>query len=130
MSNYTVKRIGDMESIFHGGFKLAGAELETTSLGMNVIDMPAAAAGRYPEHTHEHDGQEEVYVVLRGSGHMVVDGDEIPLDAETIVRCAAAAKRNVFPGPDGIRLLVLGGIPGAPYARPEMFSKGAGAAAG
>lgn len=125
MSNYTVKRIGDMEAIFHGGFKLAGAELETTSLGMNVIDMPAEASGRYPEHTHDHDGQEEVYVVLRGSGRMVVDGDEIGLDPETIVRCAAAAQRCIYPGPDGLRLLVVGGIPGAAYSRPEMFSKAA-----
>jgi ubiquinone/menaquinone biosynthesis C-methylase UbiE len=27
-------------------------------------------------------------------------------------------------GPDGLRLLVVGGVPGGPYTRAEIFSKG------
>jgi hypothetical protein len=42
----------------------------------------------------------------------------MPLDAEHIARVGPAAKRKVWAGPDGIRLLVLGGVPGRIYAPP------------
>lgn len=124
MSNHTVKRIAEMESIFHGAFRKAGAELEVESFGMNIIELPPGAGEHYPEHTHEHDEQEEVYIALRGSGTITVDGTDHPLDADTIVRCGAAAVRKVASGPDGLRLLVLGGTPGRAYDRPEVFRKG------
>jgi len=43
----------------------------------------------------------------------------MPLDADHIARVAPAAKRKVWAGPEGIRLLVLGGVPGRVYAAPE-----------
>lgn len=123
MSDVTVSRLGEMEALFGGAFRKAGAELEVEAFGMNVIEMPPDAGERYPDHTHEHDGQEEVYVVLRGSGRMVADGEEIALDPETFVRCGPGVTRKVFAGADGLRLLVLGGVRGAPYQRPEVFAK-------
>ena len=63
--SYTVKTIDELESIHHGAVKLAGAELGIRSFGMQVLDFPAGFTD-YPEHDHAEDGQEEVYVVLRG----------------------------------------------------------------
>jgi mannose-6-phosphate isomerase-like protein (cupin superfamily) len=124
MGSYTVKRIDEMEAIFHGSFRRAGAELGVESFGLQVFDMPPGAEN-YPEHDHTHDGQEEVYVVLRGSGEFEVDGERVPVDPERIVRIAAGTKRKLKPGPQGIRVLALGGIPGAVYERPEPFRLGA-----
>jgi len=56
-------------------------------------------------------GQEEVYVALRGSGAIVIDDEEHPLDAEHIARVGAEHKRKVVPGPEGLRLLVVGATP-------------------
>jgi quercetin dioxygenase-like cupin family protein len=124
MASYTVKGIDEMEAIFHGSFRRAGAELEVESFGMQVFDMPAGSE-HYPEHDHLHDGQEEVFVVLRGSGEFEIDGDRISVDPERIVRVAANAKRKLLPGPEGIRVLALGGMPGKLYERPEPFRLGA-----
>jgi hypothetical protein len=60
-------------------------------------------------------GQEEVYVALRGSGTLEADGERYPIDVDHIVRVGPAVKRKITPGPDGLRLLALGGIPGEPH---------------
>ena len=124
VSSYTVKQIDEMEAIFHDSFRRAGAELGVESFGLQVFDMPAGS-DQYPEHDHAGDGQEEVYVVLRGSGEWEIDGERVPVDSERIVRIAAEAKRRLLPGPEGIRILALGGVPGKVYERPEPFKLGA-----
>jgi mannose-6-phosphate isomerase-like protein (cupin superfamily) len=124
VSSYTVKQIDEMEAIFHDSFRRAGAELGVESFGLQVFDMPAGS-DQYPEHDHSGDGQEEVYVVLRGSGEWEIDGERVPVDSERIVRIAAEAKRRLLPGPEGIRILALGGVPGKVYERPEPFKLGA-----
>jgi len=124
MGDYAVKKIDEMEAVFGGGFKRARAELGVESFGMQIIDMPPSYEN-YPEHDHAEDGQEEVYVTLRGSGELEIDGERFPLDAEHIARVAAGTKRKVWPGADGIRLLVLGGNPGRTYDPPEISKLGA-----
>jgi mannose-6-phosphate isomerase-like protein (cupin superfamily) len=57
-------------------------------------------------------GQEEVYVALKGSGMIVIDDAEHPLDAEHVARVGPEHRRKVLPGPDGLRVLILGGTPG------------------
>jgi mannose-6-phosphate isomerase-like protein (cupin superfamily) len=126
MADVTVRKLGEMDAIFFGSFKRAGDELEIGSFGMNIIDMPPGAGEQYPDHTHEHDSQEEVYMAIKGSGKIVLnDGEEeVPLDEDTIVRVGPSVKRKIFSGDDGMRLLALGGVVGQPYTRPDVFKKG------
>jgi mannose-6-phosphate isomerase-like protein (cupin superfamily) len=123
MSNYEVKKIDEMEAVFRGAFKRARAELGVESFGMQVIDMPAEY-GNYPEHDHTHDNQEEVFLAMRGSGEIEIEGERFPLDDNHIARVAPETKRKVWPGPDGIRLVVLGGIPGEAYVAPDLTKLG------
>jgi uncharacterized cupin superfamily protein len=125
MADCTIKKLDEMEAIFFGSFKKAGAELEVGAFGMNIFDMPPNTGEQYPEHDHGHDRQEEVYVVLKGSGRIVVDGKDVPLDPETVVRCGPGVTRKIFAGDQGMRVLALGGVPGQAYERPEVFEKGA-----
>ena len=114
MTDYTAKRISDMEAGFGGGFVKARAELGVSAFGMQVIQMPPDY-GEYPEHDHAETGQEEVYAVLSGSGWMDIDGERIEMEPETLIRVAAETKRKVHSGPQGIRMLVIGGCPGEGY---------------
>jgi mannose-6-phosphate isomerase-like protein (cupin superfamily) len=126
MADMTRKQVGDMESIFYGSFKRAGAELEISSFGMNVIDFPPdSGEGVYPDHDHADVGEEEVYLAWGGSGILTVEGEEIALDQDTVVRVGPETKRKVRSGPDGLRLLVLGGVPGEVYERRERYRVGA-----
>jgi mannose-6-phosphate isomerase-like protein (cupin superfamily) len=121
MSSYSVKRIDEIETTYGGGMRLARAALGVTSFGMQVEEFPPNFA-EYPEHSHSEDGQEEVYVVLRGSAEIEIEGERIPLDGETIVRVGPGVSRRIFSGPQGARILALGGVPGAAYEPPD-FSK-------
>jgi mannose-6-phosphate isomerase-like protein (cupin superfamily) len=124
MSDYAVKRIDDMEAAFLGGLKRARAELGVESFGMQVVDLPPNF-DRYPAHDHADSGQEEVFVVLRGGGEMEVGDQRLPLDADHIVRVGPAETRKIVSGPEGLRLLALGGTPGSVYEPPEITRLGA-----
>ena len=127
MADVMIKQVEDMEAIFYGSFKRAGASLEVDSFGMNVVDFPPdAGEGVYPDHDHADVGEEEVYLAWRGSGILTIEGEqEITLDQDTIVRVGPATKRKVRSGPDGLRLIVLGGVPGEVYERRERYRLGA-----
>ena len=132
MADVTHTKIDEMDVIdgFFEGIKFhkAAAGLEINSFGMAIIDL-APGAEDYPEHDHspegiggqmfakrpEQLGQEEVYVALEGSGTLEADDEQYPIDADHIARVGPEVKRKVTPGPDGIRLLVIGATPGEPY---------------
>lgn len=114
MADYTAKRIKDMQAGFGGGFVKVRAELGVTAFGMQVIQLPPDYA-EYPEHDHSDSAQEEVFVALAGSGWMDIDGERVELDTETVVRVGPNARRKVFAGPEGLRMLVVGGAPGEIY---------------
>lgn len=123
MAGHSVKKIDEMEAIYQGAFKRARAELGVESFGMQIIDMPPNFDG-YPEHDHSEDGQEEVYVTLRGGGEIEIEGERSPLDPDHLARVGAGVKRKVWPGAEGIRMLIVGGIPGGPYKAPDISKLG------
>jgi mannose-6-phosphate isomerase-like protein (cupin superfamily) len=124
MADYAVKRIDDMEAIVRGSFKKARAELGVTSFGIQVIDFPPNVDG-YPEHDHSQDGQEEVYVAMSGNGEIDIEGERIAFGPETMVRVSAGTKRKLYPGDEGMRVLVVGGVPGEAYAIRDFTELGA-----
>ena len=123
MSNYEVKKIDEMEAIYRGAFKRARAELGVESFGLQILDLPPNYEN-YPEHDHEQDGQEEVYVALRGGGEIEIEGERSPLDQDHIARVGPGVKRKVWPGAEGVRLLIIGGVPGGSYDAPEISQLG------
>ncbi len=123
MPGHEIKRIDDMEAIALGTFKRARAELGVSSFGIQVIDMPPNA-DQYPAHDHAEDGQEEVYLALRGTGEIEIDGERHPLDPTTMVRVSSGTKRKVWTGDHPLRLLIVGGVPGKAYEAPENTELG------
>jgi mannose-6-phosphate isomerase-like protein (cupin superfamily) len=114
MADYTAKRIDEMEAAYSGGFVKVRAELGVSAFGMQVIQLPPDYAD-YPEHDHAESGQEEVFRALSGSGWIDIEGERVELDAETFVRVGPEARRKVYAGSQGLRMLVIGGAPGKVY---------------
>ncbi len=114
MADYAAKRLSEMQAGFGGGFVKVRAELGVTAFGIQVIQLPPSYEG-YPEHDHAESGQEEVIVALSGSGWIEIEGERVELDADTFVRIGPETKRKVFSGPQGLRMLVVGGAPGEAY---------------
>lgn len=120
IDGYAIKAIDEMQSIHHGAVKLAGAELGVESFGVQVLDFPAGFAD-YPEHDHAEDGQEEVYAVLRGGGEFQIDGERVAIEPGQMIRVPCASRRKLLPGPEGVRILAIGGASHRAYVRPEDF---------
>lgn len=95
-------------------FHTAARDLGVSAWGMNVLEIEAGCTA-YPEHDHAKDGQEEVYVVLRGSGVMDAGGDHVELTEGMLVRVGPSTRRRILPGPQGITVLAIGATPGQAY---------------
>jgi quercetin dioxygenase-like cupin family protein len=119
MADVTVRRLDEFDSAFGGAMKLVRHGLGVESFGMQVIDMPPNA-DRYPEHDHSQDGQEEVYTVLEGAAKLQADGEEHELEPGTFVRVGPKQRRKIVAGPEGTRILAIGGTAGKAYEIQEF----------
>jgi mannose-6-phosphate isomerase-like protein (cupin superfamily) len=112
MPDVTVKHIDELESWEgKGRFFFARRGLGVTSFGLNVGRYPAGYDG-YPEHDHSKDGQEEIYFVFEGSMTLEAGGESYELTPGTFARVGPEEKRKLVPGPDGVTVVALGGMPG------------------
>ena len=130
MADYSVMRVDELDSTFGGVAKRARASLGASAFGMQVVDLPPGF-DQYPNHNHVEDAtdgsvdQEEVYVPLAGGGTLRVGGREHPLEPGVLARVGPEEKRQIVPGPEGIRVLCLGGVPGKAYEPPPWTEIGA-----
>lgn len=120
MAGYTIRHVEEMRSLHHGSIRLAGAELGVEAFGMQLLDLPAGFS-EYPEHDHADDGQEEVYVLLGGSGEFEIDGERVAIDAGQMLRIDPNSRRKLWPGPRGVRILAIGCAATGAYERPRHF---------
>ena len=77
--------------------------LEHSALSHQVVPPGC----RFP-YGHTHATQEEVYVVVRGSGRMKIGDEIVDLVERDAVRVPPGTWRGYEAGPDGLELLVLG----------------------
>ena len=123
MADVTVKRLDEFEAIFGGGFRRVRAGLGVTSFGIAVMEIPPNFK-LYPEHDQSHDGQEEVYTALSGRATMVVGGEEIEMEPDVWIRVGPDEKRKIVTGDEPLKVLAIGGTPGAAYDPPEFTVEG------
>jgi mannose-6-phosphate isomerase-like protein (cupin superfamily) len=86
-------------------FRHANAALELERSGLSYQRIPPGY--RFP-FGHTHKMQEELYVVVRGSGRMKLDDDVVDLREFDAVRVAPGTWRGYEAGPDGLEILVFG----------------------
>jgi mannose-6-phosphate isomerase-like protein (cupin superfamily) len=116
MTDITVAAFDDMQPMYEGLARRTRAALDVTAWGMQLFTLPPNWDG-YPTHTHGPDDQdadqEEVYVPLEGGGTLQTGDEATALRPGMMVRVGPTQPRRVLPGEDGLRLLVIGGKPGA-----------------
>jgi len=86
-------------------FRLATGALELQHSGLSYQRVPPGY--RFP-YGHTHKTQEEVYVVVGGSGRMKVDDEIVDLQQWDAVRVPPGMWRGYEAGPDGLEILVIG----------------------
>jgi uncharacterized cupin superfamily protein len=121
-SGYTAKSIEELPTLWDGFAKLVRPGLDITAFGANIMDLPPNYSTK--AHDERESRQEELYVALRGTGSIDVEGARLPLDADHFVRVDATTTRVISSGPDGLRVLCIGAVPGGVYEPPEWSSAG------
>lgn len=85
--------------------RFARTALGGKTLGLSLMKL--APSFRIP-FGHEHGGQEEVYVVVRGSARMKVEEEIVELGEWDAIRFDNNTMRAVEAGPDGVEYLAFG----------------------
>ena len=86
-------------------FRAATKALQLEQSAVSYQQIPPGY--RFP-YGHSHQKQEEVYVVVGGSGRMKLDDEIVELRAWDAVRVPPGVWRGYEAGPEGLELLVIG----------------------
>jgi uncharacterized cupin superfamily protein len=123
---YSSSRIDDLPTLWDGMCKLVRAGLGLSAFGVNVLDI--APDYTTSDHTETASGQEELYLVLRGSATLLIGApgqeERVELTPEVVARVAPDARRLLRTRADGARLLIVGGAPGRAYEPQDWSSTG------
>lgn len=96
--------VGDRAPGIEGRF--ARKHLDSRDLGISLFRY--AASLRSPV-AHSHREQEEAYVVVSGSGRVLLDGEVRELSQWDVLRVAPEVVRAFEAGPDGLDIIAVGG---------------------
>ena len=104
---YSVVNVDEIEGAGPGGaVRFVRRELGCEAFGINWFELPPGAEGL--EHHEADSGQEEVNVVIEGSGVWRIDGEEVPVRAGTFLRFDPESTRCPVAGSDGLTFVSVG----------------------
>ena len=120
---YVAAAIDELPDLWDGFARLVREGTGISAFGVQIMNLPPDYSTK--SHDEGDSGQEELYVALRGSGAVLIDGEDkrLPLDGEHLVKVDAGTARTLTSGPDGLRVLCVGGTPGQAY-EPPAWTKG------
>jgi mannose-6-phosphate isomerase-like protein (cupin superfamily) len=104
---FSVVHIDEIEGAGPGrAVKFVRRRLGVEAFGINWFEIPPDTEGR--EHNEEGSGQEEVNVIVRGSGVYRIDGEEVPFTAGSVFRFDPETTRQPVAGPEGCTMIAVG----------------------
>jgi uncharacterized cupin superfamily protein len=112
MSDYTIKNLREIEDMApRFGFapdleaRFAGKSLGLERSGLSYQRL---AQGFRMPFGHRHEQQEEVYVLVSGSGRVKLDDEVVEVKQWDAVRVAKGTMRAFEAGPEGMELIAFG----------------------
>jgi len=113
---YSVVNVKEIEGAGPGGaVRFVRRELGVEAFGINWFEVPPNMEGL--EHNEVESGQEEVNVIIRGSGVYRIEGEDIPCTEGMIFRFDPETTRQPVAGPDGMTFVAVGARRGSYEAR-------------
>jgi gentisate 1,2-dioxygenase len=122
--SYAACSLGEIPQLWDGFARLVRAGLGITAFGAQIMQLPPS----YMTESHDEadTGQQELYVALSGAGVVVIGDERLALDPDHLVRVDAGTGRILASGPDGMRVLCIGAVPGRAYEPPAWTTGAAG----
>jgi mannose-6-phosphate isomerase-like protein (cupin superfamily) len=110
--------VGDLEGEGPGGMvRKVRRALDARAFGFNYFTLGPCVDGR--EHDHADSPQEEVYFVVKGSGRMRIDDEEIELKPGRFIRIDAESRRLPISDEEGLEFVTFGAPVEGRYEPPE-----------
>jgi len=108
--HYSVDHAGPFDTLlgreflgFHGKY-FVGEKLGLTGCEVSLNRLPA---GKGMPFVHAHQKNEELYIVLRGSGTFYVDGEEFPIREGSLIRVAPEGERAWKAGEEDLYFICI-----------------------
>jgi len=76
-----------------------------TAFEVYQVELPPGESTE--PHTHFDDQVEDVYVVIRGDGWLVVDDEQVPITTGQFIAVTLESTRHVLAGGDGLVLIAI-----------------------
>ncbi|MDR3259335.1 MAG: cupin domain-containing protein [Fusobacteriaceae bacterium] len=111
--NYTAVNIGKLDELVdyiipssNGGPAFKGKvfvkdAIKSTGSEMSYSTIPPKKGSPY---FHTHNKNEELYIILKGSGYFQVDNDYFPISEGSLIRVAPAGKRGMYNSSDEVMI--------------------------
>ena len=104
---YSIVKLDEIDREGPGGaIRFVRRRLGVHAFGINWFEFPPGAEGH--EHDEAQSGQEEVNVIVRGSGSYRIDGEVVPVDVGTFLRFDPETQRVPIAGPEGLTMIAVG----------------------
>jgi mannose-6-phosphate isomerase-like protein (cupin superfamily) len=104
---YSKVNVHDLEPAGPGGaVRFVRRELDLLAFGLNWFEIPPNADGHH--HNEQNSGQEEVNVIIRGSGTYTIDGEQVSIRESDVFRFDPETTRGPTAGPEGLTMLAVG----------------------
>ena len=109
---YSIVNVEEIEAEGPGGaVRFVRRQLGVQAFGINWFELAPNVRGR--EHDEVGTGQEEVDVIIAGSGVYEVGGETIPVRAGSFLRFDPETMRCPVAGPEGMTMIAVGVRPGS-----------------
>uniref|UniRef100_D5X2H1 Cupin 2 conserved barrel domain protein n=1 Tax=Thiomonas intermedia (strain K12) TaxID=75379 RepID=D5X2H1_THIK1 len=109
-AHHTLYQIGPLENLDRHNYRgVPGKYFVGDNLGLTgcEVSLNRLPAGRGMPFVHAHKKNEELYVVLRGTGFFYVDGEEFPVSEGTLVRVAPEGARVITAGSEDLYFICI-----------------------
>jgi len=104
---YSMIHVNEIEGSGPGGaVHFVRRELGVEAFGINWFEIPPNSVGL--EHDETESQQEEVNVVVAGSGVYRIGGEEVPVSVGSFLRFDPGTTRQAVAGPDGMTMIGIG----------------------
>ncbi len=112
MADYRKRNLREVEdaAVKHGFSETQVARFAGGDLGCERIGLALEGVkpGRRQAFGHRHEEDEEVYVVVSGSGRMKLDDEVVEVGLMDAIRVAPGVMRSFEAGDDGLEVLAFG----------------------
>lgn len=117
MRGYEVAQLDEIDEIDDGREPLRPIRhhFGIASFGINSWTGREAGDRIINEHDEADDGNEELYVVIRGRATFELDDERLNAPTGTLVYVRPGVKRTAFAEEPGTTILAAGGVPGKAY---------------